>query len=100
MEEVDAEKFVEPDVEEWEESESEVEGSWESVEGLPVVVISAWLVGWTARIVGKVAILLTYVVVAVNEDPGMREVIVKFSSSSIVVLRLLDRMWNAEIIDS
>lgn len=100
VEGVEVEELEEPVVGEWEKSESEVEESGESVDGVPVVVARTLLVGWRARIVGKIAILLTYVVVAVNEDPGIREVITKFSSLSIVVLRLLDRVWNAEIIDS
>lgn len=48
MEVVNVEELEEPEVEEREKSESEVEESGESVEELPVVVISALLVGWRA----------------------------------------------------
>lgn len=57
--EVEVEELEEPEVGAWEKSESEVEESGESVEGVLVVVASTLLVGWRARIVGKIAILLT-----------------------------------------
>ena len=64
------------------------------------MVVANAVVGLRVRIVGRNAILLVYSVVAEKEDSGTLEVKMKFSSSSMVVLRLLNLVLKAESIDS
>ncbi len=79
--------------------ESSVGVSVERVGG-SVETVSIRLVGLRVLTVGRAAILLMYFVVAENVDPGILDVRTKFSSSSMPVLRLLNRVLKPDRMDS
>ena len=75
-------------------------GGGRVVASFVVAIASALLVRLRVLTVGRKAIRLMYSVVAVKVDPGIFEVRTKFSSSLMLVLRLLKRVLKPDRIDS
>jgi hypothetical protein len=76
------------------------ESSGESPGELSVEVARTLVTGLTVRSVGKTAIRSMYLVAAANLEPVVEPMMKSSVTASIAVLRLLLRVWKAEIMDS